>query len=140
MVRLLKSISILSLFFASTAFAQLDAIEIENFDLEPESEFQTYNASLNGTPASQDGETVQSVVSLEIESTDGSGSWGCTGFIVSKDLIMTSGHCLAGKIKPIKINFGVGGYRGFTHTLYSSQYEYTYANESASAGSGPSSW
>lgn len=140
MVRRLKSISILALFFANTALAQLDAIELENFDLNPESQFQTYNTSLNGTPVSQNGETVQHVVSLEVESSDGSGSWGCTGFIVSKDLIMTSGHCLSGKIKPIKINFGVGGYRGFTHTIHSSSYEYKYANEAAASSSGPSSW
>ena len=140
MVRLLKSISILALFFASTAFAQLDAIELEEFDLNPESPFETYNASLNGTPVSQNGETVQHVVSLKIQSADNAdSSWNCTGFIVSKDLIMTSGHCLSGKIKPIEINFGVGGYRGFTHTRYSSSYEYIYPNE-AIEGSSSSSW
>ena len=140
MVRFLKSLSLVTLLFTGIANAQLDAIELENFDLAPDSQFETFNASLNGTPASADGETVQSVVSLEVESTDGSGSWGCTGFIVSKDLIMTSGHCLTGKLKPIKIKFGVGGYRGFTHTLYSSTYEYVYANEFAASGSGSSSW
>lgn len=140
MVRLMKNISILALFFANSALAQLEVLELENFELNPETPFQTYDASLNGTPVSRNGETVQHVVSLKIQSAeDPESNWNCTGFIVSKDLIMTSGHCLSGKIKPIEINFGVGGYRGFTHTIHSSTYEYIYPNESIPSG-GASSW
>jgi hypothetical protein len=140
MVRLLKSLVILTLLFAQSALAQLDAIELEDFSLDSDNPFQLYNASLNGTPASQNGETVKFVVSLKIKSAEDDSAWNCTGFIVSKDLIMTSGHCLTGKIKPIEINFGVGGYRGFTHTLYSSQYQYIYPNEATESSGGSSSW
>lgn len=46
----------------------------------------------------------------------------CTGIIVSKDLILTAGHCLKKKNMTAQILFGTGEDSNFTHLLTSTEY------------------
>lgn len=71
------------------------------------------NVVLDGHPVDEGSQIYRSTVRLNRYGANGEPRGGCTGVIVSRDLIMTSGHCLDEDSMSVIVQYGIGGGRGF---------------------------
>lgn len=85
---------------------------------------------LNGNLASSRSQSYRFTVRLKILNEQDDIKGFCTGIVVSKNLIMTAGHCLSGNNLKVDIQFGLGGESGFTHTIRSDGYRSLYPSYS----------
>lgn len=127
---------LLLLIYGITSFA--DSSYLSEFNI-PQAPFQDlrHNVVLGGVPVTNEGQTWKFTVRLIIEELDGKSISTCTGFLISKDLIMTSGHCLRRDNIQVRVLFGRGGPAGFTHKIVSREFRSTHMG---TVSNQPSRW
>ena len=76
---------------------------------------QFQDVVMEGTEASNEGQSQLFTVRLEMSKADGRFWGGCTGVVVATDMILTAGHCFPEANMSAVVKFGLGGKAGFSH-------------------------
>lgn len=74
-------------------------------------------------------------VAVSVFDEDGTPTGFCTGVIVSRNFILTAGHCLTQNNMKVKIGFGLGGPAKFTHIVDGNGFKSSFPITSGSSGS-----
>lgn len=86
----------------------------------------SHDIVLGGTLATEESRVGRFTVMMDMYKGSGERSGSCTGIVVSRDLILSAGHCFKSDTASVKIKFGLGGEHGFETEMESRSFRWSF--------------